>query len=103
MYVVTVCFQIKPEHMAKFTPAMQANAEESLLREPDCHQFDVCVALDDANRVFLYEVYTSAEAFQAHLAMPHFKTFNTLTTLWVASKTVNLYARGCASAGGPGC
>lgn len=93
MYIVTVCFQIKPARSAEFMPAMQANAAESLLREPDCHQFDVCVALDDPNRVFLYEVYTSAEAFQAHLAMPHFKTFNSLTGSCVESKTVNLYAR----------
>ena len=93
MYIVTVSFQIKPAHMAEFAPAMQANADESLSREPDCRQFDVCVALDDPNRVFLYEVYTSAEAFQAHLAMPHFKTFNALITLWVESKAVNLYAR----------
>jgi len=93
MYIVTVSFQIKPAHMAAFMPAMQANADESLLREPDCHQFDVCVARDDPNRVFLYEVYTSAEAFQAHLTMSHFKTFNTQTTPWVESKAVNLYAR----------
>lgn len=93
MYIVTVCFQINPDHMAAFMPAMQANAKESLLREPDCHQFDVCVALDDPNRFFLYEVYTSAEAFQTHLSMAHFKTFNTLTSTWVDSKTVNLYVR----------
>ncbi len=93
MYIVTVCFQINPAHTAEFMPAMRANAEESLLREPDCHQFDVCVALDDPNRVFLYEVYTSADAFQLHLAMPHFRAFNALTTPWMANKTVNLYAR----------
>ena len=79
MYIVTVSFQIKPAHSAEFMPAMHANAKESLLCEPECHQFDVCVALDDPNRVFLYEVYESAQAFQAHLAMAHFKSFNALT------------------------
>jgi len=54
---------------------------------------DVCAALDNLNQVFLYEVYESAKAFQAHLAMPHFKTFNALTAPWVESKTVCLYAR----------
>ncbi|MDI1342451.1 putative quinol monooxygenase [Polaromonas sp.] len=93
MYIVTVTFQIEPAHMAQFMIAMQANAEESLLRERDCHQFDVCVALDDPTRVFLYEVYTSAAAFQTHLTMPHFKSFNTLSTPWVKSKAVNLYLR----------
>ncbi len=93
MYIVTVTFQIKPAHIAAFMPAMQANANESVLREPDCHQFDVCVAWDDPHRVFLYEVYESAEAFQAHLAAPHFNTFNALTAPWVESKTVNTYTR----------
>ncbi len=93
MHIVTVSFQIRPADMAAFMPAMQVNAKESLLREPDCHQFDVCIALDDPNRVFLYEVYTSADAFQEHLSMPHFKAFNALTTPWVESKAVNLYVR----------
>jgi autoinducer 2-degrading protein len=93
MYIVTVTFQIKPGHRAEFMPAMQANADESVLREPDCHQFDVCVASDDPHRVFLYEVYESAAAFQVHLAMPHFQTFNTLTAPWVEGKAVNTYTR----------
>jgi len=93
MYIVTVGFQIKPAHRAAFMLAMRTNADESLLHEPDCYQLDVCAALDNLNQVFLYEVYESAKAFQAHLAMPHFKTFNALTAPWVESKTVCLYAR----------
>jgi (4S)-4-hydroxy-5-phosphonooxypentane-2,3-dione isomerase len=91
MHIVTVNFQIKPEHQAAFMFAMHANAKESLRLEPACHQFDVCVALDDPYRVFLYEVYESAAAFQAHLDMPHFKAFNAQTAPWVASKSVALY------------
>ncbi len=93
MYIVTVTFQIKPAHLAEFMPAMQANAADSVQLEPDCHQFDVCVSLDDPNRIFLYEVYENAAAFQAHLAMPHFQAFNHMTAPWVESKAVSLYAR----------
>ncbi len=93
MYIVTVSFQIKPEHRAEFMPAMQANAADSVLLEPECHQFDVCVALDDPCRVFLYEVYESAAAFQVHLTMPHFQVFNSLSAAWVESKSVSIYVR----------
>ncbi|MFY3383764.1 putative quinol monooxygenase [Paracidovorax sp. MALMAid1276] len=93
MVIVTVTFHVKPPHLAKFLPAMQANARDSLANEPECHQFDVCVALHEPSHIFLYEVYESAEAFQAHLAMPHFKTFDALTAPWVESKTVQIYER----------
>jgi quinol monooxygenase YgiN len=93
MYIVTVTFQVKPAYLAQFMPAMVANADESLLREPDCHQFDVCVSLDDPHRIFLYEVYESSAAFQVHLGMPHFKAFSQLTADWVESKVVSLYDR----------
>lgn len=93
MYIVTVSFQIAPAHLGEFMPAMQANASESVASEPGCHQFDVCVSLDDPNRIFLYEVYEDARAFQAHLATPHFQAFNQRTAAWVESKQVQTYQR----------
>ena len=93
MYIVTVSFQIKPAHLAEFMPAMHANAQESVQSEPGCHQFDVCVAQNDPNQVFLYEVYESAEAFLAHQATSHFQHFNAFTALWVSGKTVKLFSR----------
>jgi len=93
MYIVTVIFQVKPAHAAQFMPAMIANADESLRCEAACRQFDVCVSLDDPHRVFLYEVYESAAAFQGHLGMPHFKAFSEKTGDWVQSKTVHAYTR----------
>ncbi|MBX3585463.1 MAG: antibiotic biosynthesis monooxygenase [Ramlibacter sp.] len=93
MHIITVTFQIRPEHMAAFLPAMQANALASVQDEPGCQQFDVCVSLDDPNRVFLYEVYDSPEAFQAHLATPHFQAFNQRTAPWVESKQVQGFQR----------
>lgn len=93
MHIVTVTFQVKPAHLADFMPAMTANAAESIQREPDCHQFDVCVSLDDPSRIFLYEVYESAAAFQVHLGMPHFQAFSQQTANWVESKAVSAYTR----------
>lgn len=93
MYVVAVTFQIQPTWQAEFLRAVQANAAQSLQAEPGCLQFDVCVSLADPNQVFLYEIYTSAAAFQAHLATPHFVAFNQETQAWVEHKAVALLER----------
>ena len=54
---------------------MDENARASVREEPGCRQFDVLQDLDNPNHVVLYEVYDSAEAFQAHMGMPHTQTF----------------------------
>jgi quinol monooxygenase YgiN len=41
--------------------------------EPGCLRFDVFQDLADENRYILYEVYTTEQAFQEHLATPHAK------------------------------
>jgi len=94
VHIITVTLQVKPAHLADFMQAMHANARESLRSEPGCRQFDVCVALDDPHRVFLYEVYYSAEAFQEHLRSPHFLAFNDATAPWLEAKKVGAFARG---------
>jgi len=91
MFVVTVMFQIKPEFIAQFAEAIQANAQFSLDNEPDCHRFDVCKDPEDQNSIFLYEVYTSREAFGLHLGADHFKTFDAMVADWVESKAVKAW------------
>lgn len=91
MHVVTVTFRLAPGFSERFLQAVTANARESLQRESGCRRFDVCVAHEDENRVFLYELYDSAEDFQRHLQTPHFLAFNEATAAWVESKQVNVY------------
>ena len=91
MFVVTVMFQIKPEHIHEFAEAMQANAQFSMDKEPECHRFDVCKDPDDANSIFLYEVYESREAFGLHLESEHYKTFDGMVKDWVESKAVKAW------------
>jgi autoinducer 2-degrading protein len=74
-FVLIVEFDVKPESRAKFDAAIEINAKASVANEPGCFQFDVMRSPDDPNKVVLYEVYASAAAFQAHLAMEHTKTF----------------------------
>jgi (4S)-4-hydroxy-5-phosphonooxypentane-2,3-dione isomerase len=93
MFVVTVDFQIHPEHLDAFMPSMLANAKASLELEENCLQFDVCVSSADPHQVFLYEIYRRSEDFDAHLKMPHFLDFNSKSTSQVKSKVVRTFLR----------
>ena len=93
MHVITVVFEIKPEHADEFRVAMEENARLSLELEPGCHQFDVAFGIDDPTVCFLYELYTDKAAFDVHLGMAHFKSFDAKVTPWLASKTVHAYTR----------
>ena len=93
MYVITVLFSIHAAHQAAFLQAISSNAKTSLADEPGCRQFDVCTAISKLNDVFLYEIYDSVEAFDAHLSSKHFQEFNALTSTWVTAKVVNAFER----------
>ena len=89
--VVTVLFEVEPDHWAGFLQAVEAQAAASLSAEPACHRFDVCVAADGRPAVFLYEVYADRAAFDAHLATPHFRAFDAKTAAWLRGKTVTFW------------
>ena len=91
MYVVTVEFEIDPEHVASFRDAMLQQAANSLDREIGCHQFDVCFSPDRSELCFLYEKYTDRAAFDEHLASEHFRNFDATVGPWVTAKTVSTW------------
>lgn len=91
MFVVTVTFVIKPEHVADFAPAMLANARASLETEPGCRRFDVCRDPANPTVTFLYEIYDDKAAFDVHKSMPHFKAFDAQVAPWVADKQVKTW------------
>ena len=93
MYVVTVEFIAKPDHVEAFRRAMIENARASRAREPGCRQFDVCSDPADRAVVFLYEIYDDRAAFDAHLSSSHFRAFDERVREWVAKKTVRIYER----------
>jgi autoinducer 2-degrading protein len=72
MFSLVVQMQVRPDRREEFLAGMAANAEASVRDEPGCLRFDVSAVAADANRFFLYELYTDAEAFEAHKASPHF-------------------------------
>ena len=93
MYIITVLFTLQPEHSAAFLRAVTSNAQTSLNDEPGCRQFDVGVSTINPDDIFLYEVYDSKAAFDAHLASNHFIEFNAATARWVKAKAVNAFER----------
>ena len=74
-FVLVVEFDVKPESLQKFNELIAVNAQASVREEPGCRQFDVLQDLDNPSHIVLYEVYDSAEAFQAHMGMAHTQTF----------------------------
>lgn len=93
MFAVCVTFQIQPGMMAQFMPLMQRQADLSTELETGCQQFDVCT--DDArpNEVFLYELYDTMEAFQAHLKTEHFRQFELAIRPLIADKVIRTYSQ----------
>lgn len=92
-YVVCVEFTLKPEHASDFLALIIKNARTSVDKEQGCKQFDVCIAPDDSTKIFLYEVYTSKEAFDLHLKSEHFLLFNSQAADMIADKEVHTYIR----------
>jgi len=91
MYVVTVEFLVKPGRVEAFRPAMLENARASLANEAGCRQFDVSFDADDPGKCFLYEVYDDPAAFEAHLAMGHFRSFDSYVAPMLDSKVVKTF------------
>ena len=91
MYVITVSFDIDPAYYAEFLREMCANARQSRELEPGCITFDVCEETDKPCGVFLYEVYESKAAFEAHLKSLHFLRFDQIVRSWVKQKVVKSY------------
>ena len=91
MYVVTVTFRLSPGAAPRFLPLMLDNARQSLRDEPGCQRFDVCTRKDDADEVYLYELYDDRAAFDAHLASAHFRRFDSAVAGMIADKTIRTY------------
>lgn len=91
MFVVCATLYVKPDQLDDFTPLMLTNAAASLADEPGCHRFDVCQGPQNPTEIFLYELYTDAAAFQAHLKTPHFLTFDAAVADMLTDKSVKTY------------
>ena len=91
MFVVTVTFEVTPEHAGAFREAVSEQARRSLEAEAHCQRFDVCSDRQDPARIFLYEIYDDEAAFQAHLETDHFKVFDMQVAPWTLTKMVEMW------------
>ena len=92
-FAVCVTFKINPGHWGKFLEHMRENAATSLRLEDGCLQFDVCTDEAHPYEVFLYEIYTSAQAFDEHLQSDHFRNFDLIVSDMIEDKRVITYSK----------
>ena len=90
-FAVCVTFDVDSRDLGEFMELMRENAKTSLEEEDGCQQFDVCSNPENANEIFLYEIYDSPDAFQIHLKSQHFQVFDTAVKNMINSKQVKTY------------
>ncbi len=84
MHVLIVTIKIKPGHKDAFIEAMLGDAIGSVRDEPGCYRFDVFQDEEDANTIYLNEVYKDKAALEAHTKMPHFLKWRETVEDWLA-------------------
>jgi len=90
MLAVCVDFEIDPESLDTFLTIIKNNASDSLANEVGCHQFDITQDPDNPTKIFLYELYDDAAAFDLHKKESHYLEFNRLVSEMVTAKSVRL-------------
>ena len=93
MLAVCVDFEIDSESLDAFLSIMQKNASDSLANELGCHQFDITQDPQSPAKIFLYELYDDAVAFEMHKQSSHYLEFNDAISGMVDKKSVRLLQR----------
>lgn len=90
MISICVDFDIDPLSVDVFLQIMQKNASETLANEVGCHQFDILQDPQNPTKIFLYELYDDAVAFELHKKASHYLEFNQVVSEMVTAKSVRL-------------
>jgi quinol monooxygenase YgiN len=85
LYINAVDLDINPADIDAFLAALKENGANSV-NEPGCREFNIHVKADNPNHVFIYEIYDSAAALEAHRATDHFKKYAATTQKMVAKR-----------------
>ena len=93
MLAVCVDFEIEPARLDEFMLIMHRNAAASLANEAGCHQFDITQNPQTPTKIFLYELYDDAAAFELHKQADHYLEFNAACDGMIVAKSVRLLAR----------
>ena len=90
MLEVCADFEIDPESYDAFLFSIQRNASDSLENEVGYHQFDITQDLQNPTKIFLYELYDDAVAFELHKKASHYFEFNDATSGMVNKRLFRL-------------
>ena len=88
MYCIIVKTQLKPGTRKAFLDAMLPNAESSVRDEPGCIAFDVLEAREEAETFYLYEIYASPDALNAHKETPHYNACRAVVNDLITEQSV---------------
>jgi autoinducer 2-degrading protein len=67
---LVVEFDIKPEHRQAFEEIIRSHGKRTKETEEGCVAFEVLIPNDHENKIFLYECYRDAAAFEVHGKSP---------------------------------
>jgi (4S)-4-hydroxy-5-phosphonooxypentane-2,3-dione isomerase len=90
MLAVCVDFEIDPASLDAFLTIMKKNASDSLANEVGCHQFDIAQDQQNPTKIFLYEIYDDAVAFELHKKASHYLEFNDASSGMINKKSIRL-------------
>ena len=90
MFAVCVDFEIDLASLDAFPTIMEKNASDSLANEVGCHQFDIAQDPQNPTKIFLYELYDDAVAFELHKKASHYLEFNDAIIGMVNKKSIRL-------------
>ena len=90
MLAVCVDFEIDLTSLDAFLIIMMKNASDSLANEVGCHQFDVAQDQQNPTKIFLYELYDDAAAFEMHKKASHYLELNDAISGMVNKRSIRL-------------
>ena len=74
MVLVTAVARLKPEAREEALAAAE-RMQAASSAEPGCQEYGFWFAIDDPNRLLVFERWDDAEALDTHLAKPHVAEF----------------------------
>ena len=77
--------EIDPAQLDAYNTLLSEEIEASVRLEPGVLMLHAVALADAPEKIRLLEVYADEDAYQAHLATPHFQKYKTLTASMVRS------------------
>jgi (4S)-4-hydroxy-5-phosphonooxypentane-2,3-dione isomerase len=88
-YINAVEIDVVPGQIENYLAAIREVGAATLKTEPGCSEFDITVSQKDPNRLFIFEVYDNADAFDTHLKSDNYKKYAAAAKDIVAKREVH--------------